>query len=56
MNKMKTSIEIEDIENWSEIDWKQVNKSIIKLRRRIFDAKKGNKYKILRSLQRLMLD
>lgn len=54
--KMKTDIVSDKISSWSEIDWKRVNIIVVKLRRRIFDAKKLNKFRSLRSLQRLMLD
>lgn len=54
--EVKTNIVNNNIDFWSEIDWKQVNKVVIKLRRRIFDAKKFGKFRNLRSLQRLMLD
>lgn len=43
------------IEDWSDIDWKQVNLTVKKLRRRIFDAKRKNNRKVLCSLQRMML-
>lgn len=56
MNKMKTNIDPDIIENWSDVDWKKVNKLVTKLRRRIFDAKKSNKNKILCNLQRMMLN
>jgi RNA-directed DNA polymerase len=52
---MKTDNETE-IESWSEIDWKLVNSSVKKLRRRIFDARKYENYRKLRSLQLLMLN
>lgn len=52
---MKTDNETE-IENWSEIDWKLINSSVKKLRRRIFDARKNEDYRKLRSLQLLMLN
>lgn len=54
--KVKTVIKVEEIEAWSEINWKVVNKSITNLRRRIFDAKREKRYKALRSLQKLMLN
>jgi hypothetical protein len=28
------------VEDWSDIDWKQIDKAVIKLRRRIFDTRK----------------
>jgi RNA-directed DNA polymerase len=52
---MKTDNET-DIENWSEIDWKLINTSVKKLRRRIFDARKNENYRNLCSLQLLMLN
>lgn len=55
MIKMKTDMKIVEIENWSDINWKLVNYTVRNLRRRIFDAKRKNDNKNLRSLQRLML-
>lgn len=43
------------ITSWSEIDWLLVNKNVVNLRRRIFDASVKNEYRKLRSLQRMML-
>lgn len=54
--EVKTNIICNNIEDWSDIDWKQVNIVVVKLRRRIFDAKRAGKFRNLRSLQRLMLD
>jgi RNA-directed DNA polymerase len=51
---VKINIKTDLINDWSDIDWKSVNKSVIKLRRRIFDAKRDN-LNSLRSLQKLML-
>ncbi len=42
--QVKTNIDTETIDTWSEIDWKSVNNSVTKLRRRIFDAKRNNNY------------
>lgn len=55
MENMKTDINAVEIENWSEVNWKLVNSTVKKLRRRIFDAKRRNDYKKLRNLQKLML-
>lgn len=43
------------INDWSDVDWKNVIKSVKRLRRRIFHAKKENNFRKLRNLQRLML-
>lgn len=56
MVKMKMNIDPDLIENWSDIDWKKVNRLVTKLRRRIFDAKKSNRNKGLSNLQKMMLN
>lgn len=56
LKEMKTNISHNIIDDWSEIDWKIVNNVVVKLRRRIFDARRAGKLRNLRSLQRLMLD
>lgn len=50
-----TNNEASIITDWSEIDWKVVNREFKRLRRRIFQAKVDNNLRKLRSLQRLML-
>lgn len=52
---MKTKIKPDSITSWSDIDWINVNTTVKKLRRRIFDAKRENNVKKLRNVQRLML-
>ncbi len=43
------------ISNWTEIDWKVVNATVTRLRRRIYRASKHGNWNNLRSLQRLMV-
>ena len=43
------------LEDWSQINWRKVNKSVRNLRQRIFLAKKLGNWRKLRSLQKLML-
>lgn len=43
------------LEDWSHIKWKKINKLVKNLRQRIFRAKKLGNFKTLRSLQKLML-
>lgn len=40
---------------WSAVDWRQVNRCVRNLRRRIFRASRENDHRKLRSLQKLML-
>lgn len=40
---------------WSAVDWRQTNRRVRNLRRRIFRASRENDYRKLRSLQKLML-
>jgi RNA-directed DNA polymerase len=42
------------LEDWSHIKWKKVNKLVKNLRQRIFRAKKLGNFKTLRNLQKLM--
>jgi len=42
------------LEDWSHIKWKKINKLVKNLRQRIFRAKKLGNFKTLRSLQKLM--
>lgn len=56
MSKMKTDVETMYIDSWTDINWKNVNCVVKKLRRRIFDAKRNNNLRKLRSLQLLMLN
>jgi RNA-directed DNA polymerase len=42
------------LEDWSQIKWKKVNKLVKNLRQRIFRARKLGNFKTLRSLQKLM--
>jgi RNA-directed DNA polymerase len=55
MLKVKTDIDPDSIESWSQVDWKYVNQSVTKLRRRIFDAKRCKDFRRLVRLQALML-
>jgi RNA-directed DNA polymerase len=43
------------LEDWSQINWKKVNKLVRNLRQRIFRARKLGDFRKLRSLQKLML-
>lgn len=43
------------LENWSQINWKKVNKLVRNLRQRIFRARKLGNFRKLRSLQKLIL-
>jgi RNA-directed DNA polymerase len=43
------------LENWSQINWHQVNKVVKNLRQRIFCARKLGNFRKLRNLQKLML-
>lgn len=42
------------LEDWSHIKWKKINKLVKNLRQRIFRARKLGNFKTLRSLQKLM--
>ncbi len=42
------------LENWSQINWKKVNKAVRNLRQRIFRARKLGDFSKLRNLQKLM--
>ncbi len=42
------------LENWSQVNWIQVNKAVKNLRQRIFIAKEVGNWRKLRSLQKLM--
>ena len=42
------------LEDWSQINWRKVNKTVRNLRRRIFRARKLGQWKQLRNLQKLM--
>ena len=42
------------LEDWSHIKWKKINKLVKNLRQRIFHARKLGNFKTLRSLQKLM--
>ena len=42
------------LENWSQVNWRKVNKAVKNLRQRIFLARKLGNFKKLRSLQKLM--
>jgi len=42
------------LEDWSQVNWRQVNKSVKNLRQRIFRARKLGNFRKLRSLQKLM--
>ncbi len=42
-------------DNWSDIDWKSVNRTVTRFRRRIFAARRAQDWRNLRNLQRLFL-
>ena len=42
------------LEDWSQVNWHQVNRSVKNLRQRIFRARKLGNFRKLRSLQKLM--
>ncbi|MHC5611102.1 MAG: group II intron reverse transcriptase/maturase [Nostoc sp.] len=42
------------LENWNQVNWKKVNKTVRNLRQRIFRARKLGNFRKLRSLQKLM--
>lgn len=42
------------LENWNQINWKKVNKTVRNLRQRIFRARKLGNFRKLRNLQKLM--
>ncbi len=42
------------LENWNQINWREVNKTVRNLRQRIFRARKLGNFRKLRSLQKLM--
>lgn len=42
------------LENWSEINWRKVNKLVKNLRHRIFRARELGNFRKLRNLQKLM--
>ena len=54
-NNCDTDIKTDLIESWSEIDWKSINRNVVKLRGRIYQAKICKKLRLLGTLQRLML-
>ncbi len=43
------------LEDWSQINWRKVNKLVRNLRQRIFRARRLGNFRKLRSLQKLML-
>lgn len=47
--------ESHEILEWSQINWKAVNSTVVRFRRRIFRAARNGKWKKLRSLQRLFV-
>ncbi|MBD2628927.1 group II intron reverse transcriptase/maturase [Trichormus variabilis] len=51
---MSTNGTKKQLEDWSHIQWKKVNKLVRNLRQRIFRARKLGNFKTLRSLQKLM--
>jgi RNA-directed DNA polymerase len=42
------------LENWSQINWRKINKAVKNLRQRIFHARKLGNFRKLRNLQKLM--
>ena len=51
----KVNGQAEQLTDWSQINWQQVNKLLRNLQRRIFRAKKLGQWKQLRRLQKLLL-
>ena len=51
----KVNGQAEQLTDWSQINWRQVNKLIRNLQRRIFRARKFGQWKQLRRLQKLLL-
>jgi len=43
------------LENWSQVNWKRINKAVRNLRQRIFRARQLGNFRKLRNLQKLML-
>ena len=43
------------LENWSDVNWRQMTKVVRNLRQRIFRARQLGNFRKLRSLQKLML-
>ena len=52
---LKVHGQMGQLEDWSQIDWQKINKTVRNLRRRIFRARKLGQWKQLRRLQKLML-
>lgn len=46
---------IQKLNDWSEIDWKNVNRNVKNLRARIYQARVDNDFRKVRNLQGLML-
>ncbi len=55
MSSLTTNGLKRQLEDWSQVNWKKVNKLVRNLRQRIFRAKKLGDFRKLRSLQKLML-
>lgn len=57
MNSINTdTISSDHVSDWSEFDWKSINRIVVNLRRRIFKATKSKNLRSLRALQNLMLN
>jgi RNA-directed DNA polymerase len=50
MNEVKT-----EYRNWQSINWKQIEKIVFKLQKRIYQAKRNGNQKLVKSLQRLLV-
>lgn len=55
MNTINMGNPSTEVNEWSNFDWKLINRNIVKLRGRIFEASKNRDFRLLRALQHLML-
>ncbi|MEG4390797.1 group II intron reverse transcriptase/maturase [Microcoleus sp. N9_B2] len=53
--KMTVNGQRERLKDWSQINWRQMNKAVRNLRRRIFRASETGNFRKLRNLQKLMI-
>ena len=54
VSAMATNRLKKQLENWNQINWKKVNKTVRNLRQRIFRARRLGNFRKLRNLQKLM--
>ncbi len=54
VSEMTTNGLKKQLENWNQVNWKKVNKTVKNLRQRIFCARKLGNFRKLRSLQKLI--